>query len=59
MGLAPIMKARRIIMLASGKNKHDVLIEMLSGVVTTQNPSTVLNLHDNVTVVCDEDAFKG
>lgn len=59
MGIAPIMKARKIIMLVSGKNKHAVLAEMLSGVLTTQNPATFLNLHDDVTVVCDEDAYNG
>ena len=59
MGIAPIMKAKKIIMLVSGKNKHAVLREMLSGVLTTQNPATFLNLHDDVTVVCDEDAYNG
>mgnify|MGYP000963936141 CR=1 FL=1 len=59
MGLAPIMKARKIILLASGKNKHAALSEMLSGVIATSNLSTVLNLHSDVTVVCDADAYNG
>ncbi|MCI8386856.1 MAG: glucosamine-6-phosphate deaminase [Clostridiales bacterium] len=59
MGLAPIMKAKKIIMLVSGKNKHAALMEMLSGAITVTNPSTVLNLHNDVTVVCDEDAYNG
>jgi len=59
MGMAPIMKARRIIILISGKNKHTALMEMLSGKITTKNPATVLNLHPDVTVVCDEDAYNG
>ncbi|MBQ2708478.1 MAG: 6-phosphogluconolactonase, partial [Clostridia bacterium] len=59
MGMAPIMKARKIIMLVSGKGKHAVLREMLSGVITTKNPATLLNLHDDVTVVCDEEAYNG
>ena len=59
MGMAPIMKARRIIILISGKNKHEVLMRLLSGKITTQNPATMLNMHPDVTVVCDEDAYNG
>lgn len=59
MGLAPIMKSKRIIMLVSGKNKHAVLQELLSGVIVTTNPSTMLNMHNDVTIVCDEDAYNG
>ena len=59
MGMAPIMKAKRILILISGKNKHAALTEMLSGKITTSNPATMLNLHPDVTVVCDEDAYNG
>lgn len=59
MGMSPILHAKRIIILISGKNKHDVLCEMLSGVITTKNPATMLNLHSDVIVVCDEDAYNG
>ncbi len=59
MGMAPIMKAKRIIILISGKGKHAALKEMLSGAITTKNPATILNLHSDVTVVCDEDAYNG
>ena len=59
MGMAPIMKAKRIIILINGKNKHAALTEMLSGKITTSNPATMLALHSDVTVVCDEDAYNG
>ena len=59
MGMAPIMKAKRIIILISGKNKHAALKELLSGVITTNNPATVLHLHNDVTLVCDDDAYNG
>lgn len=59
MGMAPIMKAKRIIILISGKGKHAALKEMLAGKITTSNPATILNLHSDVTVVCDEDAYNG
>ena len=59
MGMAPIMKAKKIVIVISGKNKHNALTELLSGKVTTKNPATVLNLHPDVTVICDEDAYNG
>jgi len=58
-GLGPIMEARRILLLISGKNKHEALAGLLEGVVTTTNPSTMLHFHKDVTVICDEDAYKG
>lgn len=59
MGLAPIMKSKRIVILISGKEKHDALAAMLSGVIDTNVPATVLNMHPDVTVICDEDAYNG
>ena len=59
MGMAPIMKAKRIIILISGKGKRAVLREMLEGKLTTKNPATFLNLHSDVAVVCDEDDYNG
>lgn len=59
MGIKPILNAKKIIILISGKSKHAVLHEMLGGKITTKNPATFLNLHSDVTVVCDEDAYNG
>lgn len=59
MGLAPIMKSKRIIILVSGKDKHDALSALLSGVIDTSVPATVLNMHPDVTVICDEAAYNG
>lgn len=59
MGLAPIMKAKRILILISGANKHEALLGMLSGRITPENPATVLSMHPDVTVVCDKAAYEG
>lgn len=59
LGMANIMKAKRIIMLVSGKNKHDALQGLLSGKISCKNPSTMLLLHPNVTVIADQDAING
>ena len=59
MGMGTILSAKKIIILANGKGKHDALMKMLKGTVTTTCPASFLNLHDDVTVLCDEDAYKG
>ena len=59
MGIGTILSAKKIIILANGKGKHDAVMKMLKGTVTTSCPASFLNLHDDVTVLCDEDAYKG
>lgn len=56
MGLGTIMKAKKIILLASGKNKAQAIKETLKGYLTTDVPSTVLTMHSNVYVIIDNDA---
>lgn len=59
MGIGTIMQAKRIILLASGKSKYKALRELMAGKITTLNPSTLLNVHPCVTVLCDRDAYEG
>ena len=59
MGLAAIMKSKRILILISGKEKHDALTAMLSGMIDNHIPATMLNMHPDVTVICDEAAYNG
>ena len=56
LGLGGIMRAKKIVVLASGKNKADVVKKMFSGAVTTNVPASLLQLHNDVTVIIDEDA---
>lgn len=57
MGLGSIMKAKKILLLASGKSKAPIIAKLLKdGVVTTKNPSSFLLLHPNTTIILDEDA---
>lgn len=57
MGLGSIMKAKKIILLANGKNKAGVIKELLKKeYITTSIPATMLLLHPDVTVILDEDA---
>ena len=50
------MQARRIVLVAKGKNKAAIVKRMLQGPVTTEVPASILQLHPDVTVVLDEDA---
>jgi len=51
------MKAKKIILLASGKNKAQVIKELLKEeYTTTAIPATMLLLHPDVTVILDEEA---
>ena len=59
MGIGSIMRAKKILLLVSGKNKHNALSSLLNGIITTQIPVTVLNLHSDVTLICDEEAYYG
>ena len=57
MGIGSIMKARKIVLLASGANKKDALSVLLSGKITTACPASVLNMHPDVTILCDSAAY--
>ena len=56
MGISEIMNARKIIVLASGKNKAQAVRAMVEGEVTPACPASVLQNHADCTVIVDEDA---
>jgi len=58
MGMHTIMMARRIILLANGEGKAGILKEALCGPITTMVPASLLQLHQDVTVIIDEAAAK-
>ena len=51
------MSAKKILLVASGKDKADILYRSFFGPITPQVPASVLQLHPDVTVVADEDAL--
>jgi glucosamine-6-phosphate deaminase len=59
MGMGSIMKSKKILVLASGKNKHFVVSKMLDGRITTAVPSTLLKTHPDVVLICDKAALEG
>ena len=56
MGIGTIMRAKRILLIASGKGKAAIVKEALFGPVRPQVPASILQLHPDVTVVLDEEA---
>ena len=58
MGMGQILKAKKILLLVSGKEKRRVIQEMFSDhKIDTENPVTFLLLHPDVTLVIDRDAL--
>ena len=57
MGMGSIFKADKILVLANGKAKRDAVSQLVSGRITTSCPVTLLNLHKDVTLICDKEAF--
>lgn len=58
MGIGTIMKAKKIILLASGKSKASVIRKIVEeGKLTTHLPASLLLLHPDVTFIVDEEAY--
>ena len=57
MGIKSIMQAKKILLIASGENKAKALSEAICGPVTPQNQASILQLHNDVTIVADEAAL--
>ncbi len=55
-GIATIMRARRVLLLASGTEKAEVVARAIEGPVTREIPASVLQLHPTLDVVVSEDA---
>ncbi|MFI3225857.1 MAG: glucosamine-6-phosphate deaminase [Clostridia bacterium] len=57
MGIGTIMSAKKILLVATGESKADILFETVLGDVRPQTPSTILHMHHDVTIVADEAAL--
>ncbi|WP_348983768.1 glucosamine-6-phosphate deaminase [Gottfriedia acidiceleris] len=57
MGIGSIMRAKEIILVASGIKKAEAVKEMLNGKLDINCPATALQNHNNVTIVVDEEAY--
>ena len=53
-----ILSAKKIICLAIGKNKTEIIKEMLQGDISTQCPASVLRQHSDATLFLDKQSAK-
>ena len=56
MGIGTVRDAKRIVLLAWGSNKSEIIKETIEGEISTTVPATYLQQHNNTTFVMDEDA---
>ena len=56
MGLETVMRARKIVLMAWGEEKADVVQKVVEGTVTDQVPASHLQEHPDIEVVIDENA---
>ena len=57
MGIGTIMKAKKILLIASGEDKAEILAKAFYGPITPEVPASILQLHDDVTLVADKAAM--
>ena len=58
MGIATILDSREILLLASGEAKAEAISRLISGDCDESFPASALKLHENVTIIADEEALK-
>ena len=58
MGMATILKARRIVLIATGKSKARCVDLMVNGPITTKLPASFLQLHRDVELMLDQEAAR-
>ncbi len=56
MGIANVMNAKKILLVANGENKADAVRAMIEGEITTECPASILQKHPDVVVIVDEAA---
>ena len=56
MGIGSIMKAKKIVLIATGASKAEAVKGMIDGEVTPQLPASILQQHDDVVIFLDEAA---
>ncbi len=51
MGMGGIMNAKKVLLIANGKNKEEIVKKAFFGPITPEIPASVLQLHPDVTVI--------
>ena len=56
MGISNIMEAKKVLLVACGENKAEAVKVLVEGEKTVDVPASVLQDHDDVTVIVDKAA---
>lgn len=56
MGLGTIMLSKKIILLAYGRDKADVILRTIKGNITPRFPASILRVHRDCTFILDQEA---
>lgn len=57
MGIQNIMSAKKVLVVVSGEDKADIVAKAFAGPVTPQVPASILQMHEDVTLVGDKAAL--
>jgi glucosamine-6-phosphate deaminase len=57
LGISTILRAKKIILLASGKNKSEAIKQLVDGKINSRFPVTFLKKHRNLIVIADRAAL--
>ncbi len=58
MGINSIMKAKKIVLIATGESKADAIYKTINGEVTPEVPASVLKNHQDAILLIDKEAAK-
>ena len=58
MGIRTIMNARKVLLLAHGEEKAEILHKAMYGTISPEVPASILQLHSNMVIVLDDKAAK-
>lgn len=58
MGIKSIMNCKKLMMLANGETKADIVHKALYDKITEKTPASILQLHHDVVIILDEDAAR-
>ena len=56
MGVGTILEARRVVLLATGAGKAEIIAKAVEGPITSMISATALQMHARCTVIVDEAA---
>jgi glucosamine-6-phosphate deaminase len=58
MGIGTIMEAKQLVLMASGKEKAQIIAKAICGPITKDLPASIIQKHKDVIVILDREAAK-